>query len=305
ESNEGERMRPHIGGSKLSIAIGAALFGAATVASAQNVDQSVNQNVVGRENVTEIVVIAPYGNGIARERVPASIQTASAEEIERLQPLDITELLNRGFAGVSINHAQNNPLQPDVNFRGFTASPLLGLPQGLAVYQDGVRINEPFGDTVNWDLIPLTAIRSVQVVGGANPIYGLNSLGGALALETKDGFSYQGTQADVYSGSFGRSVASLQHGGHTDTFGWYANLDYFEEDGWRDFSESEAMRFMGVLSWQSDEGSALDLSLALGETDLRGNGASPAELLEIDRKQVFTHPDRTENSQVQLILNGE
>src|SRR5690606_12712159 len=71
------------------------------------------------------------------------------------------------------------------------------------------------------------------------------------------------------------------------------------------FSESEAMRFMGVLSWQSDEGSALDLSLALGETDLRGNGASPAELLEIDRKQVFTHPDRTENSQVQLILNGE
>ena len=99
---------------------------------------------------TEVIVTAPYGAGIDVARVPSSVQFATAEDIERLHAMDVTELLNRSFAGVNINHAQNNPLQPDVNFRGFTASPLLGLPQGLAVYQNGVRINEPFGDTVNW-----------------------------------------------------------------------------------------------------------------------------------------------------------
>ena len=113
--------------------------------------------------------------------MPSNVQTADAEQIEKLQPLDLTDFLNRQFASVSINHAQNNPLQPDVNFRGFTASPLLGLAPGLAVYQNGVRINEPFGDTVNWDLLPVSAIGSVQLLAGTNPVFGLNTLGGALS----------------------------------------------------------------------------------------------------------------------------
>jgi iron complex outermembrane receptor protein len=103
----------------------------------------------------EVVVIAPAGSPIARERIAGNIQTADAEQLAKSQSLDLSDFLNRHFASVHINHAQNNPLQPDLNFRGFTASPLLGLPQGLAVYQNGARINEPFGDTVNWDLIPL------------------------------------------------------------------------------------------------------------------------------------------------------
>ncbi len=258
-----------------------------------------------RSAMPEIIVTAPYGVGIDLDHVPSSVQFVTDADIERLQPTDVTELLNRSFTGVNINHAQNNPLQPDVNFRGFTVSPLLGLPQGLAVYQNGVRINEPFGDTVNWDLIPISAIRSVQMLGGSNPVFGLNSLGGALSFQMKNGFDYEGTAAEVYGGSFGRTVGSLQHGGHGETFGYYANVDYFEEDGWRDYSKSEAIRYFGALSWRGSEDSMLDLSLSIGDTELRGNGASPAELLAIDREQVFTHPDLTENSQVQLILSGQ
>ncbi len=254
--------------------------------------------------VPEIIVTAPYGVGIDMSLVPSSVQFATSEDIDRLHATDVTELLNRSFTGVNINHAQNNPLQPDVNFRGFTASPLLGLPQGLAVYQNGVRINEPFGDTVNWDLIPLSAVRSVQMLGGSHPVFGLNSLGGALSFQMKDGFDYDGTAAEVFGGSFGRTAGSLQHGGHGDRFGYYVNVDYFEEDGWRDYSKSEAIRYFGVLSWRGSEESWLNLSVSVGETELRGNGASPVELLAIDREQVFTHPDLTENSQVQLILSG-
>jgi outer membrane receptor protein involved in Fe transport len=251
----------------------------------------------------KIVVVAPYDADVALERVPANVQSATAEDIERLQSLDLTDFMRRDFGSVSINHAQNNPLQPDVTFRGFTASPLLGLSPGFTVYQNGVRINEPFGDTVNWDLIPLSALNSVQLVAGSNPVFGLNSLGGALSLEMKNGFEYDGTRAEVYGGSFERLGASVQWGGNDDGWGYYGDVDYFEEAGWRDFSDSEALRFFGALSHRDDDAS-FDLSVALADTDLIGNGSTPVELLAIDRSQVFTHPDHTENSLVQVILKG-
>ena len=255
------------------------------------------------EILEEIVVVAPYGARLSRERVAANVQSMTAVEIERSQSLDLTDLLNRNFGSVSINHAQNNPLQPDVNFRGFTASPLLGLSPGLTVYQNGVRINEPFGDTVNWDLIPLSAVNDIQLLAGANPVFGLNTLGGALSLRMKNGFDYDRIGAEIYGGSFARRGATVEFGGNDGRWGYYGNVDYFEEDGSRDFSPSDAVRFFGVLSLRNTD-SSIDLSVALAETDLIGNGSSPAELLAIDRSQVFTHPDITENSLAQVILEG-
>ena len=172
----------------------------------------------GAENppgLEQIVIVAPYGaTAIEPGRVPSYVQSATAGQIDRAQSLDLTDFLNRNFSSVNINHAQGNPLQPDFNFRGFTASPLLGLPQGLAVYQNGVRMNEPFGDTVSWDLIPLSAVQDVQLLAGSNPVFGLNSLGGALSLKMKDGFTFDRTAAEIYGGSFSRRGATLQHGGN-------------------------------------------------------------------------------------------
>lgn len=251
----------------------------------------------------EVVVTAPFGAELARDRVPARVQTASTGDVDAMQPLDLTDLLNRGFGSVNINHAQNNPLQPDLNFRGQTASPLLGLPQGLSVYADGVRMNETFGDTVNWDLLPLSAIHSVQLLAGTNPVFGLNSLGGALSLQLKNGFNAGGTAFEAWGGSFGRHGGSLQSGGNNGTWGWYGNVDYFAEDGWRDFSKSEALRGFGALSYRNGD-DRLDLSLAHADSKLRGNGASPAELLADDRTAVFTHPDITDNRLTQVIMSG-
>ena len=258
-----------------------------------------------QEPLEEVVIIAPYGTALSRDRIAANVQSADAEQIERAQTLDITDFLNRNFASVSINHAQNNPLQPDVNFRGFTASPLLGLPMGLTVYQNGVRVNEPFGDTVSWDLIPLSAVSSMQLMAGANPVFGLNTLGGALAVRMKNGFNYEGSSAQLYGGSFSRRGGSIERGGNNGRWGYYGNIDYFEEDGWRDFSDSDALRFFGVVSLRGNSDSSLDVSVAYADTELRGNGASPVELLSIDRAQVFTHPDLTRNRLAQVIVEGE
>ncbi len=234
------------------------------------------------------------------EKLPYSVQRSDAADISRSQSLDLSEFMSNRLTSVSINSAQNNPLQPDVQYRGFTASPLLGLPQGLAVYQDGVRINEPLGDSVNWDLLPDSTIHSIDLIGGTNPVFGLNSLGGALVVTMKNGFNYTETEVEAYTGSWDRHVVNAQSGNHYalpngSEWGYYLNFSHFEEDGWRDLSESDADNYYATLSWRGGNHSALDLSYQHGNSKLTGNGALPIGLLATDRDTVFTAPDSTKN----------
>ncbi len=246
----------------------------------------------------EVVVVAPTpaatGLGIAPEKIPFSTQAADSDAFERAQSLDLTDYLNSNLGSVSINSAQNNPLQPDVQYRGFSASPLLGLPMGVSVYQNGVRINEPLGDAVNWDLLPESAVHSMTLVGGANPLFGLNTLGGALSIDMKDGFNFQGHAGEVSGGSWERLNTTVESGGNNGMFGYYANVHYFQEEGWRDLSASDALNFYGAVSLRLERTTA-DLSLQYGDTELTGNGPAPLGLLALDREDIFTAPDITEN----------
>jgi iron complex outermembrane recepter protein len=244
----------------------------------------------------EVVVIGvtPAGAGIDKAKIAYPIQNRIASDIENSNPLNISDFLRQSFTSVTLNDAQNNPMQPDLQYRGFTASPLLGLAQGLAVYQNGVRINEPLGDAVNWDLLPQSAIQEITLAGGANPLYGLNSLGGSLIVDMKDGFSAPGNSIEVSSGSFGRTTANFEIGGNNGSFGYYANLESFDEDGWRDESESQALNFYGSVGWRSDS-TQLNFNYQYGQSELIGNGAAPVELLTLDREAIFTGPDITEN----------
>jgi outer membrane receptor protein involved in Fe transport len=246
----------------------------------------------------EITVVAPtpaaLGLGLAVDRLPFAIQSGDADALERAQSLDLTDYLTQNLGSVSANIAQNNPLQPDVQFRGYSASPLLGLPMGLSVYQNGVRVNEPLGDAVNWDLLPESAVQSISLVGGANPLYGLNTLGGALTIRMKDGFSYQGHGGEVSGGSFDRVTTTAESGGNNGSFGYYANVSYFDEEGWRDLSPSDALNLYGSVSWRAERSGA-NLSYQYADTNLTGNGASPVGLIAQDRESIFTAPDITDN----------
>lgn len=152
----------------------------------------------------EIIVTATPLYDVGEGTLPFPAQTTSDEQIEAAHATDITDYLKRMAGGVFVNDIQNNPLQPDINYRGFAASPLLGTPQGLSVYVDGVRVNQPFGDVVSWDLIPKSAIRSMTLVPGSNPLFGRNSLGGAISVRTKDGKSDPGVEIETSYGSFDR-----------------------------------------------------------------------------------------------------
>ncbi len=248
------------------------------------------------QNAEEIVIIGviPTGAGIDKDKIPFPVQNRNSSDIENANPLNISDFLRQSFSSVSLNDAQNNPMQPDLQYRGFTASPLLGLAQGLAVYQNGARINEPLGDAVNWDLLPQSAVQGITLAGGANPLFGLNSLGGSLIIDMKDGFSSPGRSVEISSGSFGRTTANIEVGGNNGSIGYYANLESFQEDGWRDQSESEALNFYGSVGWRLDS-TRLNLNYQYGVSELIGNGATPTELLALDREAIFTGPDVTEN----------
>lgn len=252
----------------------------------------------------EVAGVTPtQGAQLPENLMPYSVQSADAADFDRAQSLDITDYMARNLAGVTVNAAQGNPLQPDLQFRGFTATPLLGGSQGVSVYVDGVRVNEVFGDTVNWDLIPQDSIARLSLVAGANPVFGLNTLGGALDITTKDGFTDPGTSAQFMAGSFGRTEATVQSGGNDGRWGYYALATRFDEDGWRDLSDSNATNLMGTLSWRGDA-ATFDLHLAHGESSLTGNGTVPVEELALRRASVFTAPDRTRNTFSGITANG-
>jgi iron complex outermembrane recepter protein len=252
----------------------------------------------------QVIGVSPiHGVGLAEEKLPYPVQSATSEDMLRTQSLDLSQFMNRNLGSVTINAAQNNPLQPDLQYRGFSASPLLGVPQGISVFQNGVRIQEPFGDTINWELLPENAIASMNLIGGSNPLFGLNTLGGAISVQTKNGFTHQGHSIDVYGGSWGRVVTKAESGWNNGQFGYFGAFNYFTENGWRDASESDVKNFFGTLGWRSDR-STLDASFTYGNSDLVGNGAAPVQLLEQSRKAIFTSPDQTRNDMKMGILEG-
>src|SRR5690349_16332249 len=191
------------------------------------------------------------GVEVEMDWLPAPIQVVTSRELEQSQALDVSNFLVRRVNGVFVNEIQNNPFQPDINYRGYTASPLLGTPQGLSVYMDGVRLNQPFGDVVSWDLIPRQAISTTTMMPGSNPLFGLNTLGGALAIQTKNGVTAPGTSVQAVYGSDVRRSLEFEHGGGKPTgLNWYAAGNLFKEDGWRDDSPSDVRQVFGKVGWQ-------------------------------------------------------
>jgi len=252
----------------------------------------------------DVISVSPLaGSNIAENKFPSPVQTATSEQLERAQSLSLADYMNRYMRNVNIHSAQNNPFQPDVRVRGYAASPLMGLPQGVSVYMNNVRMNEVFGDNVNWDLIPQGAVDIMSLQSGSNPVFGLNTLGGAIAIKTKTGFSAPGHHLEVSGGSWGRHSEEITSGWNNGEFGVFLDARYFNEDGWRDFSNSEVMQGLTTLSWRGDV-SSLDLTLVSTDNDLKGNGTIPVELLKVRRSAVFTQPDQTINRLFLASLDG-
>jgi outer membrane receptor protein involved in Fe transport len=255
----------------------------------------------------DVIGITPLpGVELPITQVPGSVQVATDQDIRVSGALDLSDFLNRQMNGIHLNEVQNNPFQPDLNYRGYTASPLLGTPQGLSVYMDGVRLNQPFGDVVSWDLIPRLAIASLTLIPGSNPVFGLNTLGGAVSVQTKDGRSFTGGTFQATYGSNVRRAFDVDYGGQSanQRLDWYLAATLFGEDGWRDDSPSDVRQVFGKVGYRRESG-ALTVSLGYADSDLTGNGLQDVRLLDGDYASIYTKPDETHNRSTLLNVVGQ
>jgi outer membrane receptor protein involved in Fe transport len=243
------------------------------------------------------------GSGIDVEKVPASVNIVDVNQIERLRSANIADALQQYVPSIVVNEVSGNPFQPNVQFRGFVASPVTGTPQGLAVYQNGVRINEAFGDTVNWDLIPTAAVQSVAVVTN-NPAFGLNALGGAINVQMKNGFIYHGAEIDTMGGSFGRVQSSAQWGKQYDQFAVYGALEGLHDDGFRNFSGSDVRRFYGDVGYKNGI-SEFHLNMGAADNNFGATATAPIELLQQYWGATYTSPQTTNNRVGYVNLTGK
>lgn len=249
----------------------------------------------------EIIGTTPLpGLGTPLRDVPANVQVFGGRELGRQRQGNLSEFLEANPTSISINSAQGNPYQADIAFRGFTASPLVGVPQGLSVFQDGVRINETFGDVVNWDLLPQSAIAGLQLVPGSNPVFGLNTLGGAMAITTKNGRTDPGGGVELSGGSFGRRTLQAEHGGSSGAWDWFATANVSKDHGWAQHNPSRVAQFFGKLGWQQGE-DRVDLSLTAANNKLEGTQTLPPSFFD-DRTQAYTYPDINRNRLAMLSL---
>lgn len=242
------------------------------------------------------------GSGIDRNSVPATTHVLDYRDLERRGVPDLLWSLNQDIGGTALDSASGNPFQPTFYYRGFAASPLQGRPQGLAVYINGMRFNQPFGDTVNWDLIPNNAIDRLNVEG-SNPVFGLNALGGSINVQMKNGFTWQGSELSLSGGSFGQRQGEFQWGYQSGSLSSYLAGTVLHQDGWRDLQSSNLQNAYGDLGWQGSHGE-LHLNLTTAHSDLNGPGTSPVELLAVNPSAQFTAPNFISNSYVAVNLNG-
>jgi outer membrane receptor protein involved in Fe transport len=260
---------------------------------------------VPNEALPQVIVIgiAPLpGFGLPLNEVPSNVQTATGADLQREQSLDVVDYMNNNFTGLNVSESDGNPFQVDIYYHGFTASPLLGTPEGLSVYVDGVRVNESFGDTVNWDLIPESAINTVSLFSGSNPVFGLNTLGGALSIQTKNGHDNPGTEIEAYGGSFGRRSVESETGGSFGAFDYFLTGNYFDENGWRVLDNSRLYQGFGKVGWQTDS-TDIHLSYTYADNFMYGDGPTPLSMLYYRREQTYT-PDYTKNIMNFVNLTG-
>jgi len=239
------------------------------------------------------------GSGIDIDKVPANVQILSGASLRRDGEDDLLPgAAARRLSSVNLTSQQGSSFQSDFVYRGFEASPISGIPQGIAVYQNGVRINEAFGDIVNWELIPQFAVNQMTIQSN-NPVFGLNALGGAVTMEMKNGFNFHGTNVQAAGGSYGNITGFAESGQQIGNVGLYGAIGGVHDDGFRNLNHTGIGQGYFDLGWEKND-FTIHLSVSAADSSLGAAGPTPIELLDANRRSVFTLPQLIEN-QAQLV----
>ena len=260
-----------------------------------------NDDVYVIPDVNVISITPIQGSGVTLDRMPSNIQTVTQSELEENKNLTVTETLNKKTAGISISNLNSSPMQNDINFRGYTTGPMLGSAQSMAIFQNGMRINEPFGEVVQWDLVPEFAISGMQVFPGGDPVFGQNAIGGAISMSMKNGFDFDKTKTQLSGGSFKKTNEILEYGRNFGDYAVYVGANFNYDKGYRDHSESYLETLFSDFRYRGED-TEIFVNVGQSYTDLNGNGAVPLTLMDLEgRDAVYTYPDNTHNKNYYML----
>lgn len=206
--------------------------------------------------------------------------------------------------GVTTSDELGASAQLDVSLRGFNVSPVIGLPQGVTVYIDGVRANEPDAHEVNFDLLPLEDVERVEVVYGPSVLLGRNALGAAVNLVTRRGANPPSREVEASGGSFGRYELKLHAGERRGVWDYYLGGRYEREDGWRQDTPSRLGTLFGKVGLLNGTWDAT-LSYSGADNKIFQAGSLPENALAVDPRINFTAGDFFAPQAHLVILNAQ
>jgi iron complex outermembrane recepter protein len=200
-----------------------------------------------RYNLKAVVVTATRLSAASKE-VPAEVEALDLPLVIPGPEAATTALAN--LPGVSTYNDQGTPFQPHVEVRGFTVSPVVGSPQGVSVFLNGVRVNEPDAQEVNFDLLPMAAVDSASLVRGPDILFGRNSLGGTLLFDTQRGTATPEANVEWGGGSFGEQTVNVTAGGKLDGIDGFLAGMALDETGWRQATSGETRNLFATIGHQ-------------------------------------------------------
>jgi outer membrane receptor protein involved in Fe transport len=231
----------------------------------------------------------PLSEGLPRNWVPSAVDSLRGADVREGRPAGLPDTLER-YPGATLQNEQGNPFQPDLSLRGFTASSVTGLPQGVSVFLDGVRLNEPTVEEVNFDLIPLDDAKSIEVIRGPSVLFGRNTLGGAINILTRRGEPTREIVPELEGGSFGRQRYRIRASGEARPLDYHVSLTHLQEDGYRDFTSSRLSRGFVRLGARAGDLDAA-VSYQYSNDRIKQAGSLPQRALGRDRAANFTAGD--------------
>lgn len=218
--------------------------------------------------------------------VPAKITIITAEDIQRTGARTVQEAIQYS-TGIVMYNEVGNAFEHRIDLRGFNSQPA----PSISVFVDGMRVNEPNFNTVNFDLIPVEIVERIEIVPGSNAIFGQDTLGGVVNIITKRRTDKQQVTAETAFGSYQRERYNINAGGPIGKFDYYANFTRETENGFRDVSSGRISRFFGKFGFRPTNETDLTVSYTYVKDRLSQAGASPIRIAEVSPEANVTPGD--------------
>ena len=197
------------------------------------------------------VTVSATRSGTPLDEIPLNTTVLTKEALEVAPDQTIDQVL-KNVPGVILNdtpYYQKDPTGQSINVRG------LGNARTLVLI-DGVPANDAFYGTVQWNLVPMSLIDSVEFIrGGVSSLWGNYGMGGVINIKTKTPVNSQQEVSASY-GAFGTgNIAASKDLIASENLQLRFSADYFNTDGYQNIATISPASPTSIKNGQGDAAS--------------------------------------------------